>query len=202
MTLQTLTSAVDRVGESNPPWINYSLSHLRGSLCVLSRDELRVAASRVSTLYMAKKLHDKMSCIDIILDHFDLCRTSFISCSLAFLRVRLQELNLAISPNMSRFDMISTYFEAMYGNPVALALRKSPWPVLESFSIPDDSTSEEMPWLTSDLTPWMTRLPRKLLIGKLKSCLQSMHPSTRPMFRTFSKQSCWHAILRHLKQRG
>ena len=29
-----------------------------------------------------------------------------------------------------------------------------------------------------------------------------MHPSTQPMFKTSSKQSCWHAILRHLKQRG
>ena len=29
-----------------------------------------------------------------------------------------------------------------------------------------------------------------------------MHLSTQPLFKASSKQSCWHAILRHLKQRG
>jgi hypothetical protein len=30
-----------------------------------------------------------------------------MSCSLAFLRAHLQNLNLTVSPNMSRFDMIT-----------------------------------------------------------------------------------------------
>jgi hypothetical protein len=29
-----------------------------------------------------------------------------------------------------------------------------------------------------------------------------MYPSTRPLFKLLSKQSCWHVILRHLKQWG
>jgi hypothetical protein len=59
-----------------------------------------------------------------------------------------------------------------------------------------------MPWLTDNLSPWMTRILRKLTLGRLKECLQSIHPSTQPLFKASSKQSCWHAILRHLKQRG
>ena len=103
---------------------------------------------------------------------------------------------------MLRFNMISTFFKTTYGTPVALALRKSPWPILDSFSVPDDFAVDDMPWLAAELSPWMSRLPRKLLIGRLKSCLQSMHPSMRPLHKNNSKQSCWNAILRHLKQRG
>jgi len=202
MTSQALTKAVARVADCNPPWLNYPLPHLRGSLYVLSCDELRAASSRVSIHHTAKKHYDKTICVDIILEHFDSCRTSLISCSLAFLQTRLQNLNLTVSANMSRFEMITTFFETMYGNPVALALRKSSWPIQGSFSIENDSIHGHMPWLTADLSPWMNRLPRKLLLGRLKSCLQSMHPSTRPMFKSSSKQSCWHALLRHLKQRG
>jgi len=107
MTSQALKKAIARVADSNPPWLNYPLPHLHGSLYVLSCDELGAASSRVSTHHTAKKHYDKMSCIDIILEHFDSCRTSLMSCSLAFLRVRLQNLNLTVSPNMSRFDMIT-----------------------------------------------------------------------------------------------
>jgi hypothetical protein len=143
-----------------------------------------------------------MSCVNVILEHFDYHRTSFLSCSLASLRASLQKINERFTPNMSRFDMISVFFETTYGSLVASTLRKSLWPALDSFSISERSGMENMPWLTSDLTPWMTRLPRKMPIGRLKSCLQSMHPSTQAMFKPSSKQSCWNAILRHLKQRG
>src|ERR1700691_286947 len=202
MSSLALADAVVRVTGSNPPWLTYSLPHLRASLRILSRDELRAASSRVCSLFSVRKHYDKMSCIDAILDHFDSRRNLFLSCSLISLRACLRDQNLTVSPCMSRFDMISTFFESTYGNPVALALRKSSWPVLESFTIQDDSTADDMPWLTADLSPWMTRLPRKLLISRLKSCLPSIHPSTRPMFKSSSKQSCWHALLRHLKQRG
>jgi hypothetical protein len=58
---------------------------------------------------------------------------------------------------MSRFDMISTFFQTMYGNPVALALQKSSWPVLESATIQDNSTVDDMPWLTTNLSLCMYR---------------------------------------------
>ena len=143
-----------------------------------------------------------MSCIDTILDHFNSYRLFFQTCDLTSVRLHLRESNLKVTPDMSRFSMISTFFETTYGEPVASALRKPLWPALESFPIPDDVTATGMPWLTEDLSLWMTRVPRKLLLSRLKSCLQSMHPSSRPMFKCSSKQSCWHAILHHLRQRG
>jgi len=98
--------------------------------------------------------------------------------------------------------MISTFFETTYGTPVALALRKPSWPIRDSVSVLDDVIVDDLPWLVAELAPWMTRLPRKLLISRLKFCLQSIHPSTRPLYKSNSKQLCWNAILRHLKQRG
>jgi len=76
--------------------------------------------------------------------------------------------------DMSHFHMIFTFFETTYGDPVALALWKSSWPILESFPIQDDTTVDGMPWLTDDLSLWMTRVPRKLLLSKLKSHIQPM----------------------------
>jgi len=188
MSPESLAEVLHRVSESNPSWLIYPLSHLRESLCVLSCDELRVASSQVSTHNTVQKHYDKMSCVNVILEHFDYHQTSFLSCSLAFLRASLQKINETVPPKMTRFEMISMFFESTYGSLVASALRKSPWPALDSFSISEESCMENMPWLTSDLTPWMNRLPRKILIGRLKSCLQSMHPSTRPMFKPSSKQ--------------
>jgi len=123
-------------------------------------------------------------------------------CSFETLQERLQKLNLTIGSDMLCFNMISTFFETTYGTPVALALRKSPWPILDSFSVPDYFAVDDMPWLAAEVSPWMSRLPCKLLIGRLKSCLQSMHPSLRPLYKNNSKQLCWNTILRHLKQRG
>jgi hypothetical protein len=107
-----------------------------------------------------------------------------------------------IDLDMSQFNMISTFFETVYRTPMALVLHKSPWPVLETFCVLDDFTVDNMPWLMAELTQWMNRLPHKLLISRLKMCLQSIHPSTRPLYKSVLKQSCWNAILWHLKQRG
>jgi hypothetical protein len=134
----------------------------------LNYDALRAACSSFSTDLTARDYYGKTSCIDVILDHFDSCRDFILSCSFETLQVYLEQQNLMIDSDMSRFNMISMFFETVYGTPVALTLRKSPWPVLESFCIPDDFTVDDMPWLTTELTPWMTRLPRKLLIGRLK----------------------------------
>jgi hypothetical protein len=83
-----------------------------------------------------------------------------------------------------------------------LRLMLCPWPVLKTFCVPYDFTVDDMPWLTGELMPWMNRLPRKLLIGRLKMCLQSIHPSMRPLYKAVLKLSYWNAILQHLKQRG
>jgi hypothetical protein len=72
----------------------------------------------------------------------------------------------------------------------------------ESYPILNESTLNNMPWLTDDLSPWMNRIPQKLPINMLKVCHRSMHPSIQPLFKSISKQSCWHGILHHLKQRG
>ena len=70
------------------------------------------------------------------------------------------------------------FFETTYGEPVASALQKPLWPALKSFPIQDDVMAAGMPWLTEDLSPWMTRVPRKLLLSRLKLCLQLMHLSS------------------------
>ena len=87
MSLPALADTVVRVTDSNPPWLTYSLSHLRASLCILSHDELHAASSRVCPHFSVSKHYDKMSCIDAVLHHFDSCPNLFLSCSLISLRM-------------------------------------------------------------------------------------------------------------------
>jgi len=202
MTSQSLADIVAGVLNSDPSWLTHSFSDMCTSLCTLSRDGLRMVASRISPLFSEGRHCDKLSCINLILEDFE-SRSSFLSsCSTAAICTYVREENLSVGTNLPRYVLISAIFETLYGPLVASTLRKSSWPVLESFSISEQLVTENMPWLTGELTPWMTRIPRKLTLRRLKECLQSMHPSTRPLFKHSSKQSCWHAILRHLKQQG
>jgi len=198
MTSQSLADIVAGVLNSDPSWLTYSFSDMHMSLCTLSRDGLCTVASRISLLFSEGRHYDKLSCINLILEDFE-SRSSFLSsCSTATICTYVHEGNLLVSTNLPRYVLISAIFETLYGPLVALTLCKSSWPVLESFSISEQLVTENMPWLTGGLTPWMTRIPRKLTLRRLKECLQSMHPSTWPLFKHSSKQSCWHAILRHL----
>jgi hypothetical protein len=187
---------------SDPPWLHYPLSHLHASLASLSRDLLRSAALRVCPDLAFTKVHDKLGCIDSILDDFVSRRSYLSSCVSESIYGCLRNLSVDISPDSPRSLMISTLFEAVYGPIVASSLRRSSWPANEFHPLRDDSILNDIPWLTDDLSPWMRRVPRKLSIDTMKMCLQSMHPSTRPIFKYRLKQSCWHAILRHMKERG
>ena len=133
MSSQSLTDIVSGLAHSNPPWLSYPISHLHASLCTLSYDVLLAASLRVSPNANARDCYGKVNCISIILDHFELCRDCCLTCSFRSLQECLQNLNSTIASDMSRFNMISTFFETTYGTPVALALRKSPWPVLILF---------------------------------------------------------------------
>jgi hypothetical protein len=200
MSPQKLTDVVARVLNSNPPWLFYPLLDLHVSLCTLSCDELRTVASRILPVFLVGKHYDKLSCINLILEDFDSHSAFLSSCSTSSICTYIHESNLSVSMNLPWYVLISALFETIYGPLMASTLRKSSWPALESFSISEQLVTDNMPWLTNDLSPWMTRIPHKLTIGRLKECLQSMHPSTRPLFKPSSKQSCWHAILHHLKQ--
>jgi len=145
MSSQSLTDIVFQLAHSNPLWLSYPISHLHASLCTLSYDVLRTVALCVSENAKARDCYGKTNCISIILDHFQLCRDCCLTCSFETLQERLRNLNSTLGPDLSRFDMISTFFESTYGTPVALALRKPPWPILDSFSIPDDFMVEDMP---------------------------------------------------------
>jgi len=153
-------------------------------------------------MFWSGKHYDKLSCINLILEDFN-SRSAFLSsCSTPGVCAYVHESNLSVSTNLPRYRLISALFETVYGPLVASTLRRSSWPVLDSFSPNERLVTDNMPWITNNLSPWMNRILRKLTIGRLKECLQSMHPSTWPLFKPSSKQSCWHAILCHLKQWG
>ena len=202
MCSQFPPSLVEKVLNSDPPWFSWPLSHLWSSLSMLTHDELWVAVSRISTRFTPGKHHDKLSCIDAILDHFHHWRSLLSSYDLHSVYVNLQQVSLISTSDMPRSFMIACFFDAAYGPLVASMLHKSPWSVQECYPIMDNSILNDMPWLTDDLSPWMNRVPRKLPMHMLKACLHSMHPSMRPIFKATAKQSCWHAILHHLRQRG
>ena len=187
---------------SDPPWLSCSLSHLRSSLSILTHDELHAAVLCISPCFTPRKHYDKLSCIDAILDHFEICRTVFSSCSPASIYACLHNLNPNVSSDFPCSLMITSFFEAAYGPLVASILCKSPWHAQDFYPLLDNTILNDMPWLADDLLLWMNRVPRKLPINVLKTCLCSMHLSMQPIFKAISKQSCWHAILRHLKQRG
>jgi hypothetical protein len=119
---QSLTDIVSRLTHSNPPWLFYPIFNLYASLRTLSHDDLRAASLRDSTNAKARDCYGKMNCIDIILDHFELCRGWCLTCSFETLRERLQNLNLTIGLDMFRFNMISTFFKTTYGTNTEL-----PW---------------------------------------------------------------------------
>ena len=202
MSSQSLADVVAHVLNSDPSWLSYSLLDLHMSLCTLSHDALRAVASRISPVFSVGRHYDKLSCIDVILQDFESRSVFLSSCSTSAICAYVHEAKLLVSTNLPRHVLISALFETVYGPLIASTLRKSSWPALESFSINEELITNDMPWLTNDLSPWLTRIPRKITIGRMKECLQSMHPSTRPLFKASSKQSCWQAILRHLKQWG
>jgi hypothetical protein len=173
MSSQNLDNILAYVLNSNPQWLSYPLSELHESLCMLSHDELHTVASRISPLFWSGKHYDKLSCINLILDDFNSQSAFLSSCSISSIRAYVHESNLWVSTNLPRYVLISAIFETLYGPLVASTLCKSSWPVLESFSICEQLVTENMPWLTGDLTPWMTRIPRRLTLGRLKECLQS-----------------------------
>ena len=81
--------------------------------------------------------------MDLILTDFESRCTYLSSSSTSAIYLYLQELDITVSTNIARSRLICTIFEAVYGSLAAAALRKSPWPVLETFSIqeqlvPDD----------------------------------------------------------------
>jgi hypothetical protein len=202
MSSQNLNDIVASVLNSNPPWLSYSLSELHASLCTLSRDELHTVASHISPVFWSGKHYDKLSCINLILEDFNSQSAFLSSCSTSDICAYVHQSNLSVSTTLPRYRLISAIFNTVYGPLVASTLRNSPWPVLKSISISKQLVAKDMPWVTEDLSLWMARIPRKLTIGRLKACLQSMLPSTRPLFKSSSKQSCWHVILHHLKQRA
>jgi hypothetical protein len=73
MSSQSLTDIVSQLAHSNPPWLSYPISHLRASLCTLSYNVLWAASFRVSANAKARDCYGKTNCINIILDHFELC---------------------------------------------------------------------------------------------------------------------------------
>jgi len=178
MSLQSLTDTVAHVLKSDPPWLFYPHSYLYSSLCMLGRNTLRMIASRVSPDFVNTKYYNKLSCINLILDDFNSHCAFLSSHGTSVIHTYLQQLNVNVSDEMARTIMISTFFEAVYRFSVAAALHKSPLAMMDSFPIHEQVVSDDMPWLMSDLSPWMTRVPCKLSIGRLKECLQLMHPST------------------------
>ena len=82
----------------------------------------------------------------------------------------------------SLLQLISIFFEAVYGDSVALLLRTLPWPTNQMFPDPSESHLQIMPWLSGELALWMKRVPRKLKLGVLTLCLRSLPFSSRPIF--------------------
>src|ERR1700691_5224158 len=167
MSPQKLTDVVARVLNSNAPWLFYPLLDLHVSLCTLSHDELCTVASRILPVFLVGKHYDKLSCINLILEDFDSHSAFLSSCSTSSICTYIHESNLSVSMNLPWYVLISALFETIYGPLIASTLRKSSWPALESFSISEQLVTDNMPWLTNDLSPWMTRIPRKLTIGRL-----------------------------------
>ena len=185
MSSQRLADVKACVLNSNPPWLSHPLPDLHVSLRTLSRDELRTVASRISPVFSAGKHYDKLSCINLILEDFD-SRSAFLSsCSTSAICTYVHESNLFVSTNLPRYVLISALFETIYGPLIASTLCKCFWPVLESFPISKQLVADNMPWLTNNLSPWMTRIPCKLTIRRLKECLQSMHLSTWSLFKPY-----------------
>ena len=107
MSSLTLADIVTCVLNSNPPWLSYSLSDLHVSLCMLSCDELRRVASRVSPNFWAGKHYDKLSCINVILEDFD-CRSAFLSSSsTSAICAYVHESNLSVSTDLPWYILIS-----------------------------------------------------------------------------------------------
>ena len=73
MSSHPLTDIVACVANSNLPWLSYATFHLYSSLLTLSYDVLQAAYLQLSPHLMARNYYSKMSCVDIILDHFDSC---------------------------------------------------------------------------------------------------------------------------------
>jgi len=167
-------------------------------ICIIVHIELWCLVCCIITCFQNAKARDcysKMNCICIILDYLNSVEISILCVASKHFKnvckIWIQQL--------AQTCPISIWFQHFwkqhtYGTPVALALCKSPWPILDSFSIPDDFTVDNMPWLTAELSPWMSRLPCKLLIGRLKLCLQSMQPSMRPLSKNNSVGTQLHAI--------
>ena len=194
MSSQNLSDVVVHVLNSDPLWLSYPLSHLCLSLSMLSCDELCIVASCISPNFVVGKHYDKLSCIDLILKDFESRCTYLVSSSTSATYLCLQYLNLTVSTNIACSRLICTIFEVVYRLLVASALCKSPWPMLDTFSIQEQPVPDDMQWLMNNLSLWMTR--------RLKECLQSMHPLTWPLFKSSLKQLCWHTIICYFKQRG
>src|ERR1700720_1843923 len=116
MSLQALTAGVGPLSDSNPPWLDYPPSHLRGSLSILRCDELRAASSHVCEHISVWRYYDK-SCIDNILDHFNSCRLFFLTCDLTSLHSHLRELNLKVTGHV--VDIYSNGILLYSANPEA-----------------------------------------------------------------------------------
>lgn len=137
---------------SDPPSLHYPLSHLHASLASLNQDKLWSTALCVFPDLPLTWVHDKLSCIDPILEDFVSHCSYLCSCASKFIHACLQNLSVDISPDSSHSLMISTLFEVVYGPIVASSLHRCSWPTDKSHPLRDDSILNDVPWLTDDLS--------------------------------------------------
>src|SRR6266436_121297 len=163
--LRCLLSLLDK----NPPWFTYPETHVRLSLLSLKHVQLRSTALKLSQSRSEVLTgHGKASYVDYILPVF-FSRCHFISTMTTdFLSYQLQQVHDGAVGSLPRALVITKLFESEYGCSIAYALRVPPWPVEYSFSDPDETFTQTLPWVIGELSDWMSRLPRKILLHSLR----------------------------------
>ena len=162
---------------------------------------LQHAALYASKSATHKLVPNKAAYIDAILYHFHQTCQYLTSLTTVEISTIVNKITSDLLPSQSRLTLICVYFKSIYGITVASALRMLPWPVNAKFPDASSDFLTHVPWLKHDIVIHMNRIPLKLPLTVIKTCLKGMHLSTQPIFKSSSKVSCWHAIVHHLWQR-
>ena len=86
-----------------------------------------------------------------------LSRCRFISTtSTDCLSYQLQQVHDGAVGSLPCALVITKLFESEYGCSIAYALHIPPWPVEDSFSDPDETFTQTLPWVIGELSDWMS----------------------------------------------
>jgi hypothetical protein len=186
--------------DDNPYWFTYSDDCIRSHLLKLLAPTLSTAARLVCKM-KSQVPRNKNGCVNFIMNHFSAQKTRLSVMTSEHLLDHLSSTPLPRGCPRTRSTILTAYFETIYGEHVARALRAPP-EITAVFDVPSVSSAAaadlSMPWISASLDD-LTRRMEKLSRADIQVCLSRIHS---PFPKQHSHRKTCNALANHIRLRA